>query len=135
MNPHPNNEPTTGARRLRSSLARLAMPALLVTTLVLSLCFEGCALFKTREEILPSVHQASQGNAVLATMPAGTVVKLPFHSARITAAFANETLTTSNSLTLMQPLLLVTPAYIAERDAIEMSLRSRVAELEAKGAR
>jgi hypothetical protein len=78
---------------------------------------------------------------VIATLPPGTVIFLPESvpsttAQSIGAAFVNETdhTQTMNGLriTLHESLRLITGAYLAERDAREMNLHRRIAELEVR---
>lgn len=105
--------------------------------LSLSLCFAGCAAFRSPREIQPAVTQGPQGNAVLATLPPGTVVYLPTlaDGQKIHAAFLNEVNGTNRTdgtyvLEVVRPLKVCTPAYIAERDATEMELHRRLLQRE-----
>ena len=74
-------------------------------------------------------------------LPPGTVIILPESMPSTTAqsianAFVNEAhhTQTMNGLriTLHESLRLITPAYLAERDAREMNLHRRITELEAR---
>jgi hypothetical protein len=66
--------------------------------------------------------QTPLGNAVLATLPPGTVLVLPKPDQAMSAAFANEIASTGAVLRTTASLLLCTPAYIAERDERELRL-------------
>jgi hypothetical protein len=78
----------------------------------------------------------AQGNAYRAALPPGTVITFPASSGHLEAARAvavNETtLDGDRALTLTAELQLVSPAYIAERDATEIRYVRRILELEAR---
>jgi hypothetical protein len=101
-----------------------------MTTLVLSLCCAACVSCRTRDEIRPAIHQGPQGNAVLATLPQWTILELPPETsdadlAALQSAFANELapLTPNRfAFAVKTPLKILTPAYLAERDAAELNL-------------
>ena len=139
-----NNKSTTAAPRWTASIAKSRRPARVATMLALSLCCAALGLFtscKTRDRILPAIHQGPQGNATVAMLPAGTVIILPESmpstvAQSIATAFVNEAYHTQTMnglrITLHEPLRLITGAYLAERDAREMNLHRRIAELEAR---
>jgi hypothetical protein len=112
----------------------------------LTLCCAGCA-HRTR---LASVHPGPMGNAVLATLPMGTVLELPTAECRaqLGAAFVNELEVGSAAaseaidggdtrsprsadrrLRLKALLKLCTPAYVAERDIAELELWRQIEAL------
>ena len=78
----------------------------------------------------------AQGNAYRVALPAGTVINFPASSGHLEAARAvavNETAPDGDrALTLTAELQLVSPAYIAERDAAEVRYARRIIELESK---
>ena len=114
-------------------------PASRAMTVALMLCCGGCANMP-----LTSVHQGPLGNAVLATLPAGTRLEIPGAESerQLEAAFVNEVRSsrlnaqspkpTTNlelgawNLELRTPLKLCTPAYLAERDLREMELLKQI---------
>jgi len=104
---------------------RSARPVSAVMTLALMLCAAGCI---SSPELNPSVHQTPLGNAVLVTLPVGTMIWLPNSETQdqVRAAFINELGPSGNGLKSIAPLKLATPAYIAERDAIELDLIRRL---------
>lgn len=83
----------------------------------------------------PAFQRTTLGNAVIAPLPAGTEIlaikKLP----GVEAAFANEIEGTWwgasewRCLKLKEPLVLATPAYIAERDRREIELMKEIERL------
>ena len=98
------------------------------TMLALMLCCAGCA----HRPPLASVNQGSLGNALLSTLPARTVLRLPHASAtaRLHSLLVNEvTLTAPDSLTVNTPLKICTPAYLAERDLRELALLQQIEQL------
>lgn len=100
-----------------------------VTTLLLMLYCAGCATYQP----VASVHQGPLGNAVLVTVPAGTLLQLPNAPAaqNVSQALANEVRgAASNSVTTIVPLKLCTPVYLIERDQAEMLLHKRIQALE-----
>jgi hypothetical protein len=77
-----------------------------------------------------------QGNAYRVALPAGTVITFPASTGHLEAARAvavNETSPDGDrALRLTAELQLVSPAYIAERDAAEVRYVRRIIELEAR---
>jgi hypothetical protein len=101
--------------------------------LLLALCCAGCAIARPR--LQPSVTAGPMGNAILATLPAGTILQVPDPSqaAQLQAVFHGY-LTTGNQLQTLQlvhPLKVATPSYLAERDAAEMELHHLIETLRA----
>jgi hypothetical protein len=129
MRPLPSSSATGKAKWIPSTKKSPAL-ALAVMTLALMLYCAGCA--HSSPELNPSVHQGPIGNAVLLTLPAGTVIQVPDDSITplLRAAFANELETQNSKLVTRTPLSLCTPAYIAERDAAELQLMKRIEELQ-----
>ncbi|MGC8744546.1 MAG: hypothetical protein ACP5T0_11770 [Verrucomicrobiia bacterium] len=105
------------------SLAQLKRLAPAAITLLLTLFYGGCA---SNREYLPSVIQTQQGNAIIATLPAGTQIKLYRNSDLIIRAFLNETEVVTNEsngvvvLKTLVPLNISTVQYISERDEREL---------------
>lgn len=136
-----NKRSTIAAPNWTASSAKLRRHARVATMLTLSLCCAAWVSCKTPDRIQPAIHQGPQGNSVIATLPPGTVILLPESmppttAQSIAAAFVNEAYHTQTMnglrITLHEPLRLITPAYLAERDAREMNLHRRMAELEAR---
>jgi len=106
--------------KLLAQLKRLAPAAI---TLLLTLFYGGCA---SNREYLPSVTQTQEGNAILATLPEGTLIKLNRGSDLIARAFLNETEIITNEsngvviLKTLVPLNISTVQYIRERDEREL---------------
>jgi hypothetical protein len=99
------------------------MLALLATTLLLMLSCGGCV--RSRLELQPSIHQGPLGNSILTRLPVGTVIQPPAvgtNNLGLLWPFANE----MNGYVTTQPLMLCTPAYIAERDAAEIELHKTI---------
>ena len=98
----------------------------------LMLCCVGCV--STPPAPTASIHQGPLGNAVLISVPAGTVIQLPNAPAaqNVQQALANEVRpgAASNTVTTIVPLKIATPSYIAERDMAEMQLLKRIKELQ-----
>jgi hypothetical protein len=134
---HLNNEPLTARERLIPSICKSLRRAGVEMMLLLSL---SCAVFvscRTPDEIRPAVHIGEQGNAVIVTLPVGTLIQVPVQSDadRVAGALINESAKTNRAIMVLTPLKLVTSAYLSERDAAEMALHKRIAELEAKGSK
>ena len=88
----------------------------------------GCASLPTA-----SISPSEAGNAYRVVLPAGTVIFLPSQKSRqqVHAVAVNETTRGGDrDITLTAELQLVSPAYIAERDAAEVRLVRRILELE-----
>jgi len=102
------------------------------------LCVGGCSIIRP-DGPAPSVHQGPMGNAILATLPAGTMIRLddPARQAQMRALFVNEVAQQADSgngeMTLRVELLICTPAYIAERDAAELRLWHQIQRLSPSG--
>jgi len=63
------------------------------------------------------------GNAILATLPAGTILQPPStEDARRLQTLFETAPAPAGGLRLISPLLLATPAWLAERDARELDL-------------
>lgn len=107
-------------------------PGLAAMMLALSLC---CAACVSGPRLMPSVAHTAQGNAILAALPAGTVLQLP--NAKDTdlmrALFVNEVEAAGAGLRLFRPLRLATPAYIVDRDQREVELLMRIEVLRGGG--
>lgn len=116
---------TTNSTNCRSRLRPLALVAM---TLPLMLSCAGCV--RSRLELQPSIHQGPLGNAVMMTLPAGTLIKLPTDegSELFLNAFANEIDRSNgrNPAQLKAPLKICTPAWVAERDAAELELHKTI---------
>ena len=86
----------------------------------------------------PAVLQTALGNAYRIQLPAGTTLTLPddASAAQVRAIAVNEIgtpdsgLPTPNCVRLTQPLQLVSPAYIADRDATDRAYALRIVQLE-----
>jgi hypothetical protein len=95
----------------------------------------GCGSFSSgsRPAALPT-ESSPAANAYCAVLPAGTVIKLPSAqaAAQIRAVAVNETAQADDGgLSLTAPLRLVSPAYIAARDARELQLSEIILQLRA----
>ena len=107
---------------LTESKVKLKKPVLLVMTLWLILCCVGCI---SRSQYYPTVSTQT-GNGTIATLPAGTQIRLYKDGSEISRAFVNETKLVSDDskncivLETVVPLKLATPAYINERDEREL---------------
>lgn len=91
------------------------------------LCALGCS-YAPR----PSIHPAPTGNAYRLLLPPGTTITLPDDraAAEIRAVAHNELAPgTGRTVALSAPLQLVSPAYIAGRNAAEISLLTLIADL------
>jgi len=103
-------------------MRKLKKPVPLVMTLWLILCCVGCI---SRSQYYPTVS-AQAGNAVIATLPVGTEIRLYKNGSEISRVFVNETKLVSDGskncivLETIVPLKLATPAYINERDEREL---------------
>ena len=103
---------------------KLSVCAALATMLVLT---SSCASFTSASR--PSVLHAASGNAFLLTLPAGAVILFPTQQSQqqVRAVAVNETLGDGDrTVTLTAPLKLVSPAYLAARDARELQLTQLV---------
>lgn len=83
----------------------------------------------------PSINPTEAGNAYRLLLPAGTTLTLPddANAAQIRAVAHNEVQPgQGRSFTLAAPLQLVSPAYIAERNADEITLVQIIADLRAE---
>ena len=134
MNPPRNNAAPTAPPRSRNSSARWPRIGLAAITLLLMLCCAGC---RSWSEYAPSVHTGPLGNAVAATLPPGTRVVIAADPPRssIAQAFTGSITVgrdSVESLLLTAPLILVTPAWIAERDARELELHRKLSDLKNK---
>lgn len=95
-----------------------------MTTLGLMLCCVSCVTSPR-----PAVSQA--GNAILAELPAGTILQFPStqDTSRMQRLFINETEPMPNGVRLTVPLKICTSSYLAERDAAEMELHRTIQTL------
>lgn len=106
---------------------------------LLMLCVAGCSTVP-QPSVLPA-GGAAKGNAYRLLLPEGTQIALPDeHSYREVAAIAYNELAVGASLparsvALARPLQLVSPAYIAQRNAGEMALLKAIDELKEENAR
>jgi hypothetical protein len=111
-------------------------PAAAATMLALTLCCGGCV----RAPLRPSIQATPAGNAILATLPAGTRLAFPAPdtASAFRRLFASELrpeapgggLAPSAPLVLSQPLKICTPAYLAERDSLELERLRQVESLQ-----
>lgn len=107
------------------------------TSLALMLCVAGCTSVSSTPSVAPAPATAL-GNSYRLLLPAGTKLELPdARSRQQTAAIAINELAPANgaALELAKPLQLVSPAYIAERNAAEMTLLREIVELKEENAR
>lgn len=102
----------------------------------LLMLFAGCSTMPTATVILN--EDAPLENAYRVMLPAGTTITLPTRESaeQIRAVAVNELQQTAGTggdcaVTLKAPLQLVSPAYIAHRDAREQTLRNTIATLRA----
>lgn len=92
--------------------------------LPLMLCAVSCESV-SRPSVMPAANTATE-NAYRLQLPAGTVIELPtdYAAAQLRAVAVNEidfTKSDGRRVTLARALQLVSPAYIAERDAAEFT--------------
>jgi hypothetical protein len=103
------------------------------------LCVSSCASVSSQPSVRPAEGTAT-GNAFRLLLPAGTTITLPDNNAarQVQAVAVNELdLAHSNdrSVTLARPLQLVSPAYIAQRDAAEFTALRAVQNLQDENSR
>lgn len=92
----------------------------------------GCGIMMGRgRSTLPTIGQGPMGNAVLATLPVGTEIRLPdtATATQLRALLINEIQAGNGPLIIRAPLYICTPAYIAERDAVELRLHEQLLRL------
>lgn len=97
---------------------------------LLMLFAAGCASYK---QPTASVSQTSLGNAYRVMLPEGTKILLPTEVSfqQVRAVAVNETIRDGDrAVVFTQPLQLVSPAYITERNETEKRYAHRIAELE-----
>ena len=93
----------------------------------------SCVSFSSASK--PSVSPTAEpsANAYQLQLPAGAVIVLPTQqaAAQVRAVAINEIdpFASGDTITLRTPLLLVSPAYIAERDARELQLHELIFKL------
>jgi hypothetical protein len=125
---------------LHASKRKSLRPTLAAILPVLMLCVSSCATVSR-----PSVSLAAgtpQGNAYRLALPAGTTIALPNEAAaaQVRAVAVNELVlarpaAAASTVTLRAPLQLVSPGYMARRDAEEISLLKLIADLKEENAR
>lgn len=98
-----------------------------------------CACSSTpgsRPSVAPAQGTAT-GNSYRLLLPAGTTIRTPDQAStdQLRAVAVNETRATPAGVELTAPLQLVSPAYIAQRNASELSLLELTAQLRAENAR
>lgn len=94
--------------------------------------FAGCLSSVPRPSVTPTT---SGGNAYRLLLPAGTIIQAPDDAtaAQIRAVTVNEaTAGAGRTIKLTAPLQLVSPAYIAGRNATELTLLELLAQLRAE---
>lgn len=101
-----------------------------MTLPVLMLCVAGCSTL-SRPSVLPSTGPL--GNSYRLLLPKGTTLLLPTQASadQVRAVAINETSASGRDIVLLAPLQLVSPAYIAERDAADLRLMQTIAALQA----
>lgn len=104
------------------------------------LCVSSCATVS--HPSLQQVPGSPTGNAYRLLLPAGTQIALPDDAAaaQVRAVAVNELapasgLATARTVTFARPVQLVSPAYIAQRNQVEMGLLKVIAELKEENAR
>ncbi len=100
------------------------------------LCVASCSSV-SRPSLQAPADSQQTGNAYRLLLPAGTtIVPADERSRREIAAIAyNELVPTARDLEMARPLQLVSPAYIAQRNATELQLLKVIAELKEENAR
>lgn len=96
-------------------------------TLALSLCvLSSCA--GTGSTLLPAISPGTQGNEICVTLPAGTRVTASTadRAAQLHAVLFSESTLANNTVTFTKPIVLVTPAYLAARDEVELQLERKI---------
>lgn len=96
---------------------------------VLMLC-AACSTTGSRPSVTPATGPL--GNSYRLQLPAGTRLEVPTDqaAAQLAAVAVNElSRIDGRSVTLATPLQLVSPAYIAERNTTEATLRLRISDL------
>ncbi len=102
---------------------KLRLLAPVATMLLLMLCCVSCS---TTRKYFPAISTNRTGNAILATLPPGTELRLYENTDEFSRAFVNETRIITNThpgcmvLKTITPLKIATPAYISERDRREL---------------
>lgn len=101
---------------------------------VLMLC-AACSTTGSRPSVVPQTGPL--GNSYRALLPVGTEITAPTDAAaaQLGAVAVNEATRAGRVLTLTAPLQLVSPAYIAERNATEATLRLRLSDAAQENAR
>jgi hypothetical protein len=101
-------------------------------TLAPMLCFAGCAVaYKSS----PSILTTPMGNAVIATLPAGSEIRVKENAAALCQAFANEIAPATERdngwqvLRTTAPLKIATESYITERDQREIFYATEILKL------
>lgn len=114
--------PTSGSLWQRWKLRVILLP--------LMLCVTGCSMLSR-----PSIVQQPTplGNSYRLLLPKGTVLVLPTQPSadQVRAVAINEVSASGRDIVLTAPLQLVSPAYIAERDAADLRLEQTIAALQA----
>lgn len=136
--PRRRNVPTIVLLSFESWKRRLSSWKRAAILLPLMLCVAGCSTV-SRPSVTP-VEGTPLGNSYRVQLPAGTIITLPTNTAatQIGAVAINELHSIStdrHTVTLSTPLQLVSPAYIAERNAVELRLAQRIADLADEVAR
>lgn len=106
--------------------------ALAVMTLTPMLCFAGCA---TAYKSNPSILLSPRGNAIIATLPTGSEIRVNKNQTALVQALANEVRpisTNGDSFIVLQttaPLKIATESYILERDERELFYATEILKL------